>query len=158
MKKILFLLSFFTLSAVASFAQIAFRTGSADFDASLNSINANAQLDLGAFKADLSVSFGMPRQEVDNLFSIGMEPGEVYLALEIGRITRKPIDDVIVVYRDYKSKGWGVIAKELGIKPGSSEFHALKGKAKTKSAKGKSGGSASSGGKGNGGGGKGKKK
>lgn len=94
MKKILFLLSFFTLSAAASFAQIAFRTGSADFDASLNSINANAQLDLGAFKADLSVSFGTSRQEVDNLFSIGMEPGEVYLALEIGRITRKPIDDV----------------------------------------------------------------
>jgi hypothetical protein len=25
-----------------------------------------------------------------------------------------------------KGKGWGVIAKNLGIKPGSAEFHALK--------------------------------
>ena len=157
MKKIPFLLTFLVFSA-ASFAQISFRTGSADFDASLNTINANAQVDLGAFKADLSVSFGTPRQEVDNLFSIGMEAGEVYLALELGRVTRKPIDQVIVVYKDYKSKGWGVIAKELGIKPGSAEFHALKGKAKTKSAKGKSGGGASSAGKGNNGAGKGKKK
>ena len=79
-------------------------------------------MDLGAFKADLSVSFGTPREEVDNLFSIGMEPGEVYLALELGRVTRKPIDDVVVVYRDYKSKGWGVIAKELGIKPDLPSF------------------------------------
>jgi hypothetical protein len=30
------------------------------------------------------------------------------------------------VYKQSKGKGWGVIAKELGIKPGSPEFHALK--------------------------------
>ena len=29
-------------------------------------------------------------------------------------------------YQAHKGKGWGVIAKELGIKPGSREFHALK--------------------------------
>jgi len=29
-------------------------------------------------------------------------------------------------YRADKGKGWGVLAKSLGIKPGSKEFHALK--------------------------------
>ena len=29
-------------------------------------------------------------------------------------------------YRNNKGQGWGVIAKNLGIKPGSDEFHALK--------------------------------
>ena len=29
-------------------------------------------------------------------------------------------------YKSDKGKGWGVLAKSLGIKPGSQEFHALK--------------------------------
>jgi len=29
-------------------------------------------------------------------------------------------------YRSGKAKGWGALAKSLGIKPGSKEFHALK--------------------------------
>jgi hypothetical protein len=33
---------------------------------------------------------------------------------------------VIEQYRSSKGKGWGVLAKSLGIKPGSKEFHALK--------------------------------
>ena len=56
------------------------------------------------------------------------------------------IDDVIISYKKNKEKGWGVIAKEMGIKPGSPEFHALKGKTKTRKDKGKSEGK----GKGNG--------
>jgi hypothetical protein len=36
------------------------------------------------------------------------------------------MDYVIDQYRSDKGKGWGVLAKTLGIKPGSREFHALK--------------------------------
>lgn len=32
----------------------------------------------------------------------------------------------IQTYKANKCKGCGIIAKELGIKPGSAEFHALK--------------------------------
>jgi hypothetical protein len=32
----------------------------------------------------------------------------------------------VPTYQASKGKGWGVIAKELGIKPGSPAFHALK--------------------------------
>lgn len=34
-----------------------------------------------------------------------------------------------------KSKGWGLTAKEMGIKPGSPEFKALKQKSREKSKK-----------------------
>jgi hypothetical protein len=33
---------------------------------------------------------------------------------------------VLREYKSSKGKGWGVIAKSLGIKPGSKEFHELK--------------------------------
>ena len=37
-----------------------------------------------------------------------------------------PPEHVVDQYRKNKGQGWGVIAKSLGIKPGSAEFHALK--------------------------------
>jgi hypothetical protein len=33
---------------------------------------------------------------------------------------------VLEKYEAGKGRGWGALAKSLGIKPGSSEFHALK--------------------------------
>jgi hypothetical protein len=41
-------------------------------------------------------------------------------------MTQKPPETVLHVYQANRGKGWGVIAKSLGIKPGSREFHALK--------------------------------
>ena len=40
--------------------------------------------------------------------------------------SKLPLNRVLSVYRGNKKKGWGAIAKKLGIKPGSAEFHALK--------------------------------
>jgi hypothetical protein len=55
-----------------------------------------------------------------------MNAGDVVISFEIMKLTRKPIAEVIRVYKVSKTKGWGVMAKELGIKPGSKEFHAMK--------------------------------
>jgi hypothetical protein len=135
MKRILLTLFTITSLNVLS-AQISFNTGDATFDADLNVINTNAKTDLTAFKSDLSVSFGVSVPTIDNLFSINMAPGEVYLALEIAKTTSKPVADVVTSYKKNKGKGWGVIAQEMGIKPGSDQFHALKGKCKAKKDKG----------------------
>ena len=51
---------------------------------------------------------------------------------------------MVEVYKSNKSKGWGAIAKEMGIKPGSAEFHAMK-----KSMKSKGGSKSNSNGKSN---------
>ena len=66
-----------------------------------------------------------------------MKAGDIYMVLEIGKLTNKPPDEVVKVYQANKKKGWGAIAKELGIKPGSPEFHALKGDADSKAKKSK---------------------
>jgi hypothetical protein len=59
------------------------------------------------------------------------------LILELAKILKKPVDDVFTVYKSNRGKGWGAISKELGIKPGSPEFHALKNSAGNKAQKGK---------------------
>ena len=126
-----------------SFTQT-FNTGSVEFDADLGVINANAKLDLKTFKVDLNLSHHISIPKIDELLKI-MEPVEIILAKDIADIVQKPLEDVVSSYKVNKDKGWGYIAKELGIKPGSPEFHALKGKSKKSKTKGVS----SSKGKGN---------
>ena len=50
------------------------------------------------------------------------------MAFKLSEMSGKPVPDVVDAYDKNKSKGWGALAKELGIKPGSKEFHALKNK------------------------------
>ena len=119
------------------FAQ--YRTGDKDLDASLVKIDAEAKLNFTSFKIELSKTYGVPVTKVNNLsVNVGLSAGELYFAFELSRITRKSIDLVIDIYKKHKRSGWGVIAKELGIKPGSPEFHALKNNAKGKASKGNS--------------------
>jgi hypothetical protein len=69
-----------------------------------------------------------------------MDPADVFMTLELGVLTGKPFEEIANVYKVKKDKGWGVIAKELGIKPGSPEFHQLKNKAKKNKGKNKNDG------------------
>lgn len=146
MKKIFFAVLVITGMYSISFAQIAFKTGNAEMETNLNSMNVEANVDLGKFKANLSLNYGVPAPKIDYMFSLNMQPAEVFLALEIANITQQPCDNVVEVYKKSKAKGWGAIAKEMGIKPGSAEFHALKGK--TKGDKGNKGGKGKKGEKG----------
>lgn len=124
-------------------------TGDKELDLTLSDMNTSAKVDLSAFKKDLSVSFNITDAKLDQLM-VKMQPAEVYYALEIAKITSKTIDEVAKSYEANKAKGWGVIAKEMGIKPGSKEFHALKNKAKGKNDKVKGNKNKDKGEKGNG--------
>ena len=135
-----------------------YRSGDVELDASLKIVNTDGNKDLSAFKLSLTKTFSVPMPKVEAVFRVGMNPGDAFMAFQISSLTRKPIEDVITVYKRSKSKGWGAMAKEMGIKPGSAEFHALKGKAKEKSkgnSKPKSTGGGSEKGNGNSGGSKG---
>ena len=48
------------------------------------------------------------------------------MVLRLAEMSRQPTDYVVDQYRSGSGKGWGALAKNLGIKPGSKEFHALK--------------------------------
>ncbi len=104
-----------------------------DLNQSLITLDANARIDFGAFRTDISMGYNISEKKIDYLSAeIGMSAGDIYLTAEISRITHKSIDQVVAVYTVHKDSGWGVMAKELGIKPGSPEFHALKNNAKNK--------------------------
>lgn len=164
MKKSTFLLIGLVVNTIL-FSQnfsISAKSGDTELDATLNDINIKAKTDIKIFKNDMSVEFGVSGGKIDKLLiEKNMSPADVYMTYEIGRMTGKKDDDVLKVYDKSSSKGWGAMAKELGIKPGSPEFHALKGKAKKSKDKGnkaKKGGDGSGNGNGNGKGkGKGKK-
>ena len=55
-----------------------------------------------------------------------MAPADVYMAAKVRILSHRSWDEVLREYKENKGKGWGVIAKNLGIKPGSREFHELK--------------------------------
>ncbi len=95
-------------------------------DSFLGEIDVAAQADLGAFKVDLRLSFDVSDSKIDGLFEVVSEPSDVYMCLRIGEIAEVPIERVVAEHKKHKGQGWGVIAKNLGIKPGSVEFHALK--------------------------------
>jgi len=127
------------LFTIISNAQVLLNTGSVELDNDLNKINADARLDFGTFKTNLALSYNISDIKIDYLIvSVKMEPAEVYLALELSKLSGRSIDQVVEIYEVNRNKGWGIIAKELGIKPGSPEFHKLKENTKNKGAKGKS--------------------
>lgn len=125
------------------------RTGDVEMDGFLKDINTKAKNDLNGFINNATTTFNIAKDKVEGLIQI-MDPGDVFMTLQTAQVINKPVDEVKDAYIKGKDKGWGQIAKELGIKPGSAEFHALKNKMKGKKDKDKGGN-----GKGNG---KGKKK
>lgn len=136
MKTVLFILFFIGLGFSTN-AQVNFRTGSLKLDGDLNRINVEAKADFGKFRAEMGTSYNIAESKIDYYHAeLRMEPADIYFALEMSTVTRRPVDDVIRVYTDNRGNGWGKIAQQLGIKPGSPEFHALKGKVKNKAEKG----------------------
>ncbi len=95
-------------------------------DGFLNSVNIEARADMNGFSAKVSAQFGVPVPQVQATISRVNSPADAFMVFQLGQMTRKPPETVVQVYQANRGKGWGVIAKSLGIKPGSPEFHALK--------------------------------
>ncbi|OPX95832.1 MAG: hypothetical protein A4E58_01968 [Syntrophorhabdus sp. PtaB.Bin006] len=97
----------------------------ADFDWTRD-FNIRAEADPSGFRARLATRFSIGDAQVDFVIGNVDRPADAYMVLRLGEMSAKPTDYVIEQYKTGKGKGWGVIAKSLGIKPGSKEFHALK--------------------------------
>ncbi|TNJ45278.1 hypothetical protein KFZ70_06815 [Tamlana fucoidanivorans] len=125
MKHLLLLILLFSVYTAS--AQISFRTGSVTLDADLNIVNTQGRSNLNAFYSDMRLFYNISENKLNYMgATLNMVPGEIFLSLEISRVARVSIDRVLTVYKGHKSQGWGAIAKQLGIKPGSAEFHELK--------------------------------
>ncbi|MDD2673098.1 MAG: hypothetical protein PHW43_11905 [Syntrophales bacterium] len=96
-----------------------------DFDW-MRDFNAQASLDPSGFRARIATRFHVGDAQISAVMSNIKEPAGIYMAFRLGEMSRRPVSRVVEVYEQNKGKGWGVLAKRLGIKPGSAEFHALK--------------------------------
>ncbi len=112
----------FAALLVISSAAIA---SAADFDWMRN-FNIRAEADLSDFKARLAARFNIAGVQVEAVLGNSGSPADAYVACALGQMAGKPPEYVAERYRSGKYKGWGALAKGLGIKPGSKEFHALK--------------------------------
>lgn len=96
-------------------------------------VNKRALSDLSKFKVSLQGQFNVPGGTVDVLLSNAKDPADAYMMLKVSELSGHTPDEVLKVYNANREKGWGYIAKQMGIKPGSKEFHELKGGASGKS-------------------------
>jgi hypothetical protein len=99
---------------------------SASLDGFLSSVNVQARADLPGFHAKVSAQFGVPIPRVEAVLGMVATPADAFMVFQLGQMAHRPPETVVQTYQAHKGRGWGVIAKELGIKPGSPEFHALK--------------------------------
>lgn len=98
----------------------------ADLAAFLSNLDVEAKTDLRHFSVKVSAQFGVPLTQVEAVIRSVDRPADAFMVFQLGQMTKLAPDRVMQTYSAHKGKGWGVIAKELGIRPGSPEFHALR--------------------------------
>jgi hypothetical protein len=117
----------FRFIALVVFLQLAFATSvyARDFDW-LQQLSIEAQADPSGFVARLSTRFHIGDAEVRAVINNVGNQADAYMVMRLAEMSHHPVAYVSEQYRDNKRRGWGVLAKRLGIKPGSRAFHALK--------------------------------
>jgi hypothetical protein len=96
------------------------------FEKNLHEINLITKFNMAEFSLKVANTWGTSEKNVLLGFSRGLNAYEVYLVIALARLSgRQPIA-VITMYEQNRSKGWGALAKSLGIKPGSKSFKKLK--------------------------------
>lgn len=125
-----------TLNSTAQVRAFTPKTGDSELDKTLIDVNTEAEKDIDKFKDHVNTTLSLPKEKTEELLQT-LPPGDVFMIAQTAQVTSKPVDDVKQAYEKNKDKGWGETAKELGIKPGSKEFHALKGKVKENKGKAK---------------------
>jgi hypothetical protein len=120
MKKIIFGVALLILASVLA------PVAHAQLESFLDNLNIKARADMSGFSVKLATQFGVPLPQVQAIIKTVEAPADAFMCLQLGQMTNKRPETVVQTYKTNKGKGWGVIAKELGIKPGSPEFHALK--------------------------------
>ena len=138
MKKIILLLVLCAGGAAINAQVSTFKpaTGDAELDGVLKDIDSKAKKDIVAFEERVAGNFNIAKEEVEQAVKV-LPPGDVFMAAQISSTVNKPFPAVVETYQANKDKGWGEVAKEMGIKPGSPEFHEMKKALKANGKKGK---------------------
>lgn len=98
----------------------------ADFDW-MASLNLRSNTDPYGYQSGLASRFKAPESQLSLILKSVGAPADAYMVLRLAELSGRPPEYVLRQYQGKKSKGWGALAQDLGIKPGSREFKALKG-------------------------------
>lgn len=103
------------------------RSGDVWVDTQLADINRYGSRYRDPFIDEMVRYHGAPRDLVtDLLVNQRWAPGDVYYACTIAQVIGRPCRYVADEWARDHGQGWGVVARRMGIKPGSAEFHRLK--------------------------------
>ena len=116
--RLIFVLCFFIIAMATS--------AHADLNIFLGDLNQQAQGSPLDYNTKLSNQFGVPQPQIATLLGSVAAPADAYMCLQVAQMLGIPHTQVLRSYNTHRNKGWGAIAQELGIMPGSPEFHALK--------------------------------
>ena len=97
----------------------------ADFDW-MASLNLRSNTDPYGYQSGLASRFKAPESQLSLILKSVGAPADAYMVLRLAELSGRPPEYVLRQYQGKKSKGWGALAQDLGIKPGSREFKALK--------------------------------
>ena len=92
----------------------------------MKDFNLKAVEDPAGLTARLEARFKIGEAKIKAILETVEHPADAYTLFRLGEMCKQPMDQVMKKYQANKGKGWGVLAKSLGIKPGSKEFHELK--------------------------------
>jgi hypothetical protein len=102
------------------------RSGDVWVDVWLGDMNRYGSRYRDPFVDELVRYHGAPRDLVVDLLGRRWAPGDIYFACALAKLVGRPCRYVVDIWERDHAQGWGAIAKRLGIKPGSPQFHQLK--------------------------------
>jgi hypothetical protein len=102
------------------------RSGDVWVDVWLGDMNRYGSRYRDPFVDELVRYHGAPRDLVVDLLARRWAPGDIYFACALAKLVGRPCRYVVDIWERDHAQGWGAIAKRLGIKPGSPQFHQLK--------------------------------
>ncbi len=98
----------------ASFFLVVTAASAGDFEW-LRDLNIKAKVDASGFKTTLGTRFKIGDVQIKAVLSKVDRPADAYMVLRLGEMSNQPIKDVLREYKKSRGKGWGVVAKGLGI-------------------------------------------
>ena len=117
----------FKMLLILLVAQIAFVSSASAGDFGwMDNLNVMAEGDSSGFRLRLATRFHIGDAEVKAVIGNVGSASDAYMVFRLGELSHRPINEVVNIYQEHRKQGWGAMAKRLGIKPGSREFHALK--------------------------------
>ena len=102
------------------------RSGDVWMDVWLGDMNRYGNRYRDPFVDELVRYHAAPRDLVVDLLARRWAPGDIYFACALAKLAGRPCRYVVELWERDHGQGWGAMAKRLGIKPGSAQFHQLK--------------------------------